>query len=213
MFQNFFLHIFRLNGVPSCIDRNVLTDILRHEWDFQGYIISDETAMTNIFTKHKFLPNNVTTAAYAILSGMNLEYKGDEKEAVFESLPKAVEAGYISSEEIRKTAKPLFYTRMRLGLFDPLYMNPYNNITMNMIQNKAYRDKAIKAAMQSFVLLKNFYNVLPLKKNISNLAVSLRFRIKMNQSFLSKFVAYFRIIHIRLSKYNRVVRFVGKNLD
>ena len=61
---------------------------------------------------------------------------------------------------------------MRLGEFDPEDMNPYNKINTSAIQSEEHRELAIKAAMRSFVLLKNDKNILPLKSKVSNLAVS-----------------------------------------
>ena len=61
---------------------------------------------------------------------------------------------------------------MRLGEFDPEDMNPYNEINTSVIQSSEHREMAIKAAMRSFVLMKNDKNVLPLKSKVSNLAVS-----------------------------------------
>ena len=68
--------------------------------------------------------------------------------------------------------KPLFYTRMRLGEFDPESMNPYNNIGESEIQSKKHRDLAVKAASMTFTLLKNDNNILPLKAKVNKMAVS-----------------------------------------
>ena len=61
---------------------------------------------------------------------------------------------------------------MRFGEFDPEDMNPYKEINTSVIQSEEHRELAIKAAMRSFVLLKNDKNILPLKSKVSNLAVS-----------------------------------------
>ena len=61
---------------------------------------------------------------------------------------------------------------MRLGEFDPDNMNPYNDINTSVIQSAEHREMAIKAAMRSFVLMKNDKNILPLKAKVQNLAVS-----------------------------------------
>ena len=66
----------------------------------------------------------------------------------------------------------MFYTRLRLGEFDPEQMVPYNKINMSVVQSQAHRELAINAATMSFVLLKNSRNTLPIKKKIQRLAVS-----------------------------------------
>lgn len=79
--------------------------------------------------------------------------------------------GKLTEQEIRDNVKPLFYTRMRLGEFDPEEMNPYNKIDNSVIQSPEHRDLAIRAAMESFVLLKNRDDLLPLKGPVDRLAV------------------------------------------
>ncbi len=77
----------------------------------------------------------------------------------------------MTEEEFRDTAKPLFYTRMRLGLFDPPEMVPYNQINMSVVQSSKHQKLAVKAGMMSFVLMKNVDNLLPLTKHYQTIAV------------------------------------------
>ena len=79
----------------------------------------------------------------------------------------------LTDKEIRENIKPLFYTRMRLGEFDPEYMNPYSKIDNTVIQCPRHRELAIQAAIKSFVLLKNNDQFLPLKAKFKRIAVSL----------------------------------------
>ena len=84
----------------------------------------------------------------------------------------AVKQGKLSEALVRERARPLFLTRMRLGEFDPVEMNPYNYYNLSLVQSPEHRSLAIKAAMQSFVLLKNQNNLLPLAKHFDKIAVS-----------------------------------------
>jgi beta-glucosidase len=84
-----------------------------------------------------------------------------------------VETGRLSQKLVRERVKPLFYTRMRLGEFDPPGMNPYLQYNMSLVQSEAHRLLALKAAMQSFVLLKNENRLLPIRKHFNKMAVSL----------------------------------------
>ena len=81
-------------------------------------------------------------------------------------------AGKLTEQEIRDNVKPLFYTRMRLGEFDPEDMNPYNKIDMSEVQSAEHRELAVRAAMESFVLLKNNFEYLPLMRTVEKVAVS-----------------------------------------
>ena len=74
-----------------------------------------------------------------------------------------MKAGKLTEEIIRDNVKPLMYTRMRLGEFDPPSMNPYTKINMSVVQSPEHRELAIKAAAMTFVLLKNTNGFAPRK--------------------------------------------------
>ena len=79
----------------------------------------------------------------------------------------------MTEQEIRDNVKPIFMMRMRLGEFDPDYLNPYTKIEVDQIQSAAHRELAVKAAMKTFVLMKNQDNFLPLKSQFKQVAVSI----------------------------------------
>ena len=81
--------------------------------------------------------------------------------------------GFLSKDDIVESIKPLLYTRMRMGEFDPADLNPYNKITMSTVLSPEHRKLAIKAAQKSFVLLKNKDNILPLNAIYDKVAVSI----------------------------------------
>ena len=87
----------------------------------------------------------------------------------------AVKQGKLSEDLVRERVKPLFYTRMRLGEFDPPEMNPYMFLNMSLVQSPAHQHLAVKAAMQTFVLLKNQDNLLPIRKQFNKIAVRVKF--------------------------------------
>ncbi len=110
-------------------------------------------------TGHKYVNNTYDAMLAGIRAGTNLELGG----TLYWSQTDAVEKGDLTEAEVKNNAKPLFYTRMRLGEFDPEDMNPYNGIRdMALIQCEEHRAIALEAAMKSFVLLKNRNNALPL---------------------------------------------------
>ncbi|PVD27982.1 hypothetical protein C0Q70_10558 [Pomacea canaliculata] len=165
------LGVSRINGVPSCANKKLLTDILRTEWGFKGYVVSDEMALEWIITGHHYANDNVTAAAAAVNAGVSLEISPDIIDNVFAHIVAAVKAGKISEDTVRSRVKPLFYTRMRLGEFDPPDMNPYTQVNVSLIQSPAHRDLALEAAVKSLVLLKNQNGFLPLKQRFNQIAV------------------------------------------
>lgn len=84
----------------------------------------------------------------------------------------AIKKGKLTMEDVTKSVKPLIYTRMRLGDFDPPEMNPYSKIDKSVLLSPAHREMAVQAASMSFVLLKNLKNYLPIRKRFQHLAVS-----------------------------------------
>ncbi|KAK3600407.1 hypothetical protein CHS0354_026640 [Potamilus streckersoni] len=161
----------KINGVPACVNDKLLWNILRQEWGFQGYVISDEDAIENMITYHKYFNNSIDAVAACVKAGCNLEVTTSNPTPAYFSMVDAVNKGVLSEDTVRERAKPLFYTRMRLGEFDPSAMNPYTQYNLSYIQNPAHRELAVKAAMQTFVLLKNDNNLLPLRKNFNNIAI------------------------------------------
>ncbi|XP_015684929.2 probable beta-D-xylosidase 2, partial [Protobothrops mucrosquamatus] len=153
----------RINGVPACANKKLLTDILRDEWGFQGYVVSDEGAVELIMGGHRYTHSFLETAIVAVNAGCNLELSYGMKNNVYMHIAEALSKGNISLEMIRDRVRPLFLTRLRLGEFDPPAMNPYNALGAEVIQSEAHRSLALKAALQSFVLLKNRNEMLPFK--------------------------------------------------
>lgn len=169
----YFLHftVLRLNGVPGCMNKWLLTDVVRNEFGFQGYTVTDWGAVELAVTAHKYYNSTLEAAAAAANAGVNLELPESSSPA-FSQLYEAVQKGMVSFDTVVERVKPLFYTRMRLGEFDPPNSNPYASIDKNDIESDVHQELAVEAAMQTFVLLKNIDNTLPLLNKVDRLAVS-----------------------------------------
>lgn len=85
----------------------------------------------------------------------------------------AVKTGKLTKETMLKSVAPLFYTRMKLGEFDPPEMNPYSYLDTSFVQSQDHRQIALDAAKKSFVLLKNNKEFLPLTKKYRKIAVGI----------------------------------------
>nr|KAG5696802.1 hypothetical protein BaRGS_012825 [Batillaria attramentaria] len=154
-----------INGVPACANKKLLTDILRGQLGFKGYVISDQSALERIVTGHHYVSDQVKAAAAAINAGCSLEISSSDPDAVFMHIVDAVKANLTTEATVRERAKPLFYTRMRLGEFDPPDMNPYSKLDVSLIQSPAHQSLSLEAAVKSVVLLKNKDGFLPLDDN------------------------------------------------
>ncbi len=156
----------RINGEPACASTHLLGDILRGEWGFDGYVVSDCGAVEDIYQRHHFVKTPEEASAVAVKRGTDLEC-GD----TYRALVAAVKQGQISEAEIDTALKRLFEARFRLGMFDPPEMVPYAKIPFSANDSPEHRRLALEAARESIVLLKNEKNTLPLRKDLKAIAV------------------------------------------
>ncbi len=156
----------RVNGDVCCGSDRLLTQKLRNEWGFDGYIVSDCEAITDIYKFHQVKATPEEAAALAVQSGCDLECG-----KVFDALKKAVADGLISEKEIDTAVKRLFMARFKLGMFDPDAQVKYAQIPYSVVDSKEHQQLALEAARKSMVLLKNEDHVLPLKKDLQTIAV------------------------------------------
>lgn len=156
----------RYEGEACCGSSRLLTDILRNEWGFTGYVVSDCGAIRDIYKYHNIVETPEEAAALAVKSGTDLECA-----TTYESLGKAVQKDLITEDEISVAVKRVFKARFKLGMFDPPEMVSYSQIPYSVLDNDEHKMLALKAAQESIVLLKNENNLLPLQKDIKTIAV------------------------------------------
>jgi beta-glucosidase len=156
----------RLDSEACCGSKRLLVNILRNEWDFKGYVVSDCGAIGDIYQHHKIVQTPEEAAALAVKSGCDLECA-----TTYEHLNEAVKDNLLTENEINTAVKRLFTARMKLGMFDPPDMVKYTKIPYSVVDSKEHKELALKAASESIVLLKNENNILPLKKDIGTVAV------------------------------------------
>uniref|UniRef100_A0A2C9LMB7 Fibronectin type III-like domain-containing protein n=1 Tax=Biomphalaria glabrata TaxID=6526 RepID=A0A2C9LMB7_BIOGL len=157
-----------INGVPACANKKLLTDILRTEWGFKGYVISDQGAIEFIQEYHNYTSSLMDTAVAALSAGCNLELSNNLLNPDYLYIVDAVHQGKLTEALVRERVKPLFYTRMRLGEFDPPDNNPFAKLDSSVAESPEHQALALEAAMKSFVLLKNRNNFLPLQQGTFN---------------------------------------------
>ncbi len=149
----------RVNGEAACASRWLLTDILRKDWGFEGYVTSDCGAIIDIFKYHKLVQTPEQATALAINSGLNLNCGSIYKS----NIPRAVEMGLVSEESVDSLLYKLMLTRFKLGLFDNPESVPYNDISAAVVDSQEHIDLAYQAAVESIVLLENKNSTLPLR--------------------------------------------------
>ena len=156
----------RTNTEPCCANKRLMTDILRGEWKFGGYVVSDCGAIADIWKGHQFVKSEMEASALAVKAGTDLTC-GRE----YSSLVQAVKQNLITESEIDVAVKRLMTARFRLGMFDPPGMVRYAQIPFSENDSPAHRVLSLTAARESMVLLKNEDKLLPLRKDIKKIAV------------------------------------------
>ncbi|MHC4643212.1 MAG: glycoside hydrolase family 3 C-terminal domain-containing protein [Planctomycetota bacterium] len=163
-----------INGIPASANNWLLDDVLRGEWGFKGYVVSDCGAVSDIVHGHEYETNPEKAVALAAKAGTDLECETCETEQFLydKYLLNAANKGYITEKDIDKNVFRLFRARFLLGEFDPPQNVPYNSIPKSKLDCKEHRDLALQIAKESIVLLKNQNNTLPLnQRKIKSIAV------------------------------------------
>ena len=157
-----------INGIPSCCNPWLLTKVLRNDWGFDGYVVSDCGGVYNIVDEHHFVSRLETAATLSIKAGLDLECGN----GVYDfPLKQAYRMGMVSDEDLDMAAGRVLTARMKLGLFDSSDRNPYKSISPDVIGCGKHQDLALQMARESMVLLKNS-GILPLdKKKIRKISV------------------------------------------
>jgi len=156
----------RFRGEPCSSSTLLLQEILRKEWGFEGYVVSDCGAIRDIFENHKVVDTPEEAAARAVKAGCELNC-GE----VYPMLLRAVDQGLIDEVTINRALKQLFLARFKLGMFDPPEIVPYTQIPYEINDCAEHRALALRTAREAMVLLKND-GLLPLDRSqINTIAV------------------------------------------
>ena len=156
----------RTNGEPCSGSKTLLGRILRGEWSFDGFVVSDCWAIRDFHEGHKVTATFEESSAMAVKAGCDLNCG-----CAFSHLPAAVAQGLVSEAEIDVCLRRLFTARMRLGMFDPPERVPFTSIPYEVNDCDQHRALARTTARESMVLLKNAGGLLPLRKDLRSIAV------------------------------------------
>jgi beta-glucosidase len=146
-----------VNGVPSHGNRFLLNDVLREEWTFPGFVVSDWMDIERLKTLHHVVPTQKDAVHLTIDAGMDMHMHGPD---FLEPILALVEEGRLSEERIDASVRPILLAKFRLGLFE----NPYaeDGLAEKLNFNAEHQQTSLAMARQAIVLLKNNDHVLPL---------------------------------------------------
>ena len=155
-----------LNGVPASGNPYLLTDILRDEWGFDGFVVSDYTAEQELIA-HGFAVDGRDAARIALLAGMDMSMVSG---LFLEHIPDLVEKGDVPMARVDQAVRRVLMTKAALGLFDDPYRGCDPERERTIVGSREHRDLAREAGVKSIVLLKN-EGVLPLKPSGQKIAL------------------------------------------
>ena len=153
-----------LNGVPSSANSFTLTQVLRGEWKFTGFVVSDWDSVSQLIP-HGIAANDADAARKALTAGVDMEM---DSRLYGAELPRLIQTGHVPQSAVDEAVRRILRVKIALGLFE----RPYADEKLSSsAPDAASRAAARTAAARSFVLLKNDGNVLPFSKNIKSVAV------------------------------------------
>ncbi|HEX7573906.1 MAG TPA: glycoside hydrolase family 3 N-terminal domain-containing protein, partial [Bacteroidota bacterium] len=161
-----------IDGVPSHANTWLLQDVLRDEWGFEGFLVSDYYAVTELHRReeaisHSVAGNKSEAAALAVAAGVNMELPDPD---CYPELVRLVREGVVSESSIDRLVGPLLRCKFQIGLFEDPYVDP--GLIQSDQKLALERDLALRAARETITLLKNDNDLLPLcLKQNSTIAV------------------------------------------
>jgi beta-glucosidase len=152
------------DGVPSSGNRFILGQVLRNEWRFDGFVVSDWTSIAEMVL-HGFCKDGKEAAEKAVNAGVNMDMVS---ELYVKHLPELLQEGKVTQATIDNAVRAILRVKFRLGLFDNPYIDTHSE---GILYAGEHLQKAKEAAIESAILLKNDNNVLPLGDDIKTIAV------------------------------------------
>lgn len=156
-----------IGGIPSSGSKYLLNDILKEQWKFKGFVVSDWNSIGELIN-HGFAADLKQAGEIAINAGLDMDM---ESRAYITHLAELVKEGKVSEATINESVRRVLRIKFKLGLFDDPFRYCNKERESKNILSKEVKDAALEVAKKSFVLLKNENNLLPLKDNYKKIAV------------------------------------------
>ena len=150
-----------VNGVPCPADTLLLKKILRNEWGFKGFVVSDCDAVGDVWSQHHYVSSAAQAAAVSLKAGTDMNCGN----TMPQNLATAISSGLCTEADMDVALRRQLKSRFLFGEFDPPSAVPYKSIPVSKLDCQANRDLCLKTAREAIVLLKNSNGLLPLNKD------------------------------------------------
>ncbi|MBN1154240.1 glycoside hydrolase family 3 C-terminal domain-containing protein [candidate division KSB1 bacterium] len=158
-----------IDGIPSVSDPWLLTQVLRDEWGFQGFVLSDLGAISRQYINLKTVATPKEAIIESIKAGLDMQFYDFEHDLFEKSITEAVQEGQLSENVLNRAVSNVLRVKFLLGLFEDPYVD--SGLIKKVVHSEEHRELAKRAAQESIVLLKNDDNLLPLRDDIRSIAV------------------------------------------
>ena len=158
-----------IDGIPCVDNKWLLTDVLRKEWGFKGFVLSDLGAIKMSLENHRVASSIPDALSQTFKAGLNMQFYDFPHPDFLQAVKKALNDKMLSMEQLNKTVRDILRVKFMLGLFDHPYIDPVLKSTV--FHTRQHQDLAYKAASEGICLLKNDGGVLPFRNNTRSLAV------------------------------------------
>ena len=158
-----------IDGIPITDDPFVLKTILRQEWGFQGFVLSDLGAIRRLYTVHDVAATPKDAVCMAIRSGVDMQFYDFDHDVFQNALIDCVREGSLSQADLDEAVRSVLRVKFALGLFDQPFVD--SGLNAKVHRSQAHLAVSLESARESMTLLKNNGNLLPLSKSIQRIAV------------------------------------------
>jgi beta-glucosidase len=152
------------DGIPVTSSSYFLDDLLRKEWGFKGYVVSDSNAVKYVNSKHRVAVDYKDAVKHVINAGMNVRTTFNHPKKFVDPLRKLVKEGLVTQKTLDERVRDVLRVKFLVGLFDKPYVNDPEDAN-KVLRNAEHEAVSLQASRESIVLLKNADNVLPLNKS------------------------------------------------
>lgn len=157
------------DGIPCAADPWLMTEVLRNEWGFTGFVISDLGAIRNLLVRYHVAATPEDAICMSITAGMNMQFFDFDHDVFETAIVNGLKDGKLSPGTLDRAVADVLRVKFRLGLFDHPFVDPA--LDARVRRSPAHRELALESARQSLCLLKNDKSFLPLSKSLKRIAV------------------------------------------
>ena len=158
-----------IDGVPVASDPSLLTGVLRNEWGFRGFVLSDLGAIRRLWEDHHVAANPQQAIVEAINAGVDMQFYDFDHDVFQRAIASGIDDRTLSPQALDRAVSAVLRAKFELGLFDHPYTDP--SLTPRVKRSREHLQLSLESARESLVLLKNEGRLLPLPKKVKSLAI------------------------------------------